>query len=196
MPDSPLTEHTLSSEPAFAGQLLSVRVDRVRLPDGAEATREIVEHAPAIAAVPLLPDGQVALVRQWRQPAREALLEIPAGVMHAGETPEDCARRELAEEIGYRPGRLEKLFSVFLAPGYSEEVLHIFLVEDLVPERRAADDDEFLEVVTMPLAEAVAACHDGRIVDAKSVAGLLGVAALLEGPAERGVSARLRAHAE
>ena len=179
--DSGLKEHTLSSASAFRGKLLSVRVDRVRLPDGSEATREIVEHAPAIAAVPLLPDGQVVLVRQWRQPAREVLLEIPAGVMHAGETPEDCARRELAEEIGYRPGRVVKLFSVFLAPGYSEEVIHLFLAADLVPERREADDDEFREVVTMPLAKAVAMCRSGEIRDAKSVAGLLGAEGMTAG---------------
>lgn len=174
MSDSRLQEHTVASERVFRGKLLSVRVDTVRLPDGAEATREIVEHAPAVAVVPLLPTGEVALVRQWRQPAGEVLLEIPAGVMHAGETPEECARRELAEEVGYRPGRLTPLFSVYLAPGYSEEMIHLFLAEELVPEQCEADDDEFLEVVTMSLAAAVAACRSGEIRDVKTVAGLLG----------------------
>jgi ADP-ribose pyrophosphatase len=171
-----MREETLSSERPFEGKLLTVRVDRVRLPDGREATREIVEHAPAIAAVPLLPDGRVILVRQWRQPARQVLLELPAGVMDPGETPEETVRRELAEEIGYSPGRVEKLFSVYLAPGYSEEILHIFLAEDLVPERLPADEDENLEPVVMPLAEAVELCRQGEILDAKSVAGLLGAA--------------------
>jgi len=169
-------EETLSSERPFQGKLLSVRVDRVRLDNGREATREIVEHAPAIAAVPLLPDGRVILVRQWRHPAQEVLLEIPAGVMDPGETPEQTVNRELAEEIGYRAGTVRKLFSVYLAPGYSEEIIHIFLAEDLTPERLPADEDEDLETVIVPLAEAVTMCREGQIQDAKSVAGLLGAA--------------------
>jgi ADP-ribose pyrophosphatase len=171
-----LREETLASERRFEGRLLSVRVDEVALPDGRRARREIVEHAPAIAAVPLMADGRVILVRQWRQPAREVLLEIPAGVMDPGETPEACAARELAEEIGYRPGKLERLFSLLLAPGYSEEIIHIFLAEDLVPAQAQADEDENLQTVTMPLAEAVARCRAGELRDAKTVAGLLAVA--------------------
>ena len=169
-------EETLSSERPFQGKLLSVRVDRVRLENGREATREIVEHAPAIAAVPLLPDGRVILVRQWRHPAQEVLLEIPAGVMDPGETPEQTVNWELAEEIGYRAGTVRKLFSVYLAPGYSEEIIHIFLAEDLTPEQLPADEDEDLETVIVPLAEAVTMCREGQIKDAKSVAGLLGAA--------------------
>ena len=169
-------EETLSSERLFEGKLLAVRVDRVRLPQGREATREIVEHAPAVAAVPLLPEGQVVLVRQWRHPAREVLLEIPAGMMHADETPEECVCRELAEEVGYRPQALHKLFSLYLAPGYSEEIIHIYLAEELLPESLEPDEDEDLETVIMPLGEAVSLCQEGKIQDAKSVAGLLATA--------------------
>jgi ADP-ribose pyrophosphatase len=171
-----LREETVSSERPFIGKLLAVRVDQVALPDGRPARREIVEHAPAIAAVPLLDDGRVVLVRQWRHPAREALLEIPAGVMNAGETPEECAGRELAEEIGYRPERLARLFSVYLAPGYSEELIHIFLAEGLVPAYAEADEDENLQLVVMPLAEAAARCRAGEFRDVKTVAGILAAA--------------------
>ena len=168
-----LREETLASERPFVGRLLTVRVDEVALPDGRRARREIVEHAPAIAAVPLLDDGRVALVRQWRQAVGQALLEIPAGVMNPGETPEECAGRELAEEIGYRPERLELLFSVYLAPGYSEELIHIFLATGLVPAHAEADEDENLQPVLMPLSEAVARCRAGEFRDAKTVAGIL-----------------------
>jgi ADP-ribose pyrophosphatase len=171
-------EETLSSERLFEGKLLAVRVDRVCRAQGREAIREIVEHAPAVAAVPLLPGGRVVLVRQWRQPVRGVLLEIPAGVMHPEETPEECVCRELAEEIGYRPQTLHKLFSLYLAPGYSEEIIHIYLAEEFVPESREADEDENLETVIMPLGEAVSMCQEGEIQDAKSVAGLLAAAQL------------------
>ncbi len=165
----------MTTERRFEGSLLSVRIDYVVLPDGRRAPREIVEHAPAIAAVPLLPGDQVILVRQWRQPARQVLLEIPAGVMRPNETPEDCVVRELAEEIGYHPGRLELLFSLFLAPGYCEEIIHIYLAEDLTPAHAPADEDENLQTVIMPLAEAAALCRAGELRDAKTVAGILAV---------------------
>lgn len=174
--DDHLREETLSSERHFEGQLLSVRVDRVRLANGRESRREIVEHAEAVAAVPLLPDGRVVLVRQWRHPARQVLLEIPAGVMEAGETPAATMNRELTEEIGYRAERLERLFSIYLAPGYSEELIHLFLAQELHPAKGKADEDENLQVVIMPLAEAVRLCQEGKLRDAKTVAGILAVA--------------------
>ena len=177
-PDA-LREETLSTTRHFAGRLVNVRVDRVRLPDGREATREIVEHGAAVAAVPLRDDGQVVMVRQWRQPAQRVLLEIPAGCVEPGETPEACVNRELAEEIGCTAGRLERLFSLYLAPGYSEEVIHLYLARDLKPASAAADEDEQLEVVSLPLAEAVRRCLAGELEDAKTVAGLLAVAARL-----------------
>lgn len=171
-----LREETVSSRRLFEGRLLAVRVDEVRLPGGRPARREVVEHAPAVAVVPLREDGQVLLVRQWRHPVGEALLEIPAGVMEPGETPEACAARELGEEIGYRPGRLDLLFSVYLAPGYSEEIIHIFLAQDLHPAEAQPDEDENLQLVTVSLPEAVALVQSGELRDAKSVAGLLAVA--------------------
>jgi len=174
---SEFAEQTLDSQRFFEGRILNLRVDTVRLPDGRKSTREIVEHRGAAAAVPLLPDDRVVLVRQWRQPAQRVLLEIPAGVVDEGETPEECMRRELAEEIGYQPSRLEKLFSMYPAPGYSEELIHIFLAADLRPVEADADYDENLQVVKLPFSEALDRCLRGEIQDAKTIAGLLAVAA-------------------
>lgn len=174
---SEFAEETIDSQRFFEGRILNLRVDTVRLPDGRQSTREIVEHRGAAAAVPLLPDGRVVLVRQWRQPAQRVLLEIPAGVVEEDESPEDCMRRELAEEIGYQPGRLQLLFAMYLAPGYSEELIHIFVADDLQPIVAEADYDENLQVVKLPFSEAVDRCRRGEIQDAKTIAGLLAVAA-------------------
>ena len=175
--DSELTEQTIESQRLFTGRILNLRVDTVRLSNGRESTREIVEHAGAAAAIPLLADDQVVLVRQWRQPVRQVLVEIPAGVVEKDESPEDCMCRELAEEIGYQPGRLQLLFTMYLAPGYSEELIHIFLADDLQPIQATADYDENLQVKILPFAEAVNKCLRGEIKDAKTIAGLLTVAA-------------------
>jgi ADP-ribose pyrophosphatase len=169
-------EELLSSTWAFEGKLLRLRVDRVRLPGGEEARREVVVHPGAVAMVPLVGE-EVILVRQWRQPLGRVTLEIPAGTLRSGENPEDCAVRELEEEIGYTPGRLTKLFALALAPGYSSEIIHLFLAEQLRPARAAQDADERVTAVRLPFRQAVEDCLRGRLVDAKTVAGLLAVAA-------------------
>ena len=172
-----LAEQMIESEHLYTGRIVNLRRDTVRLANGRQATREVVEHVDAAAAVPLLSDGRVVLVEQWRQAVGQALLEIPAGIVEPGEEPAATMERELMEEIGYRPGRLELLFSVYLAPGYSQELIHIFLAEELQPVHGQPDEDEILRVRTVPLAEAVAACLRGEIADGKTVAGLLAVAA-------------------
>ena len=172
-----LVETTLSSELLYQGKILNLRRDTVRLANGRQASREVVEHVDSVAAVPLLDDGQVVLVEQWRHPVEQALLEIPAGIIDPGEQPAEAMRRELTEETGYAAGRLELLFSVYLAPGYSQELIHIFLAQDLQPAEAAPDDDEIIRVKKVPFEGAVAACLRGEISDAKTVAGLLAVAA-------------------
>jgi len=173
MTDDHLREELLSTEPAFHGRLLRVRVDTVRLPDGHVATREIIVHPGAVAMVPLLDAEHVLLVRQWRAAAGRALLEIPAGTLGPGEDPTTCAARELMEEIGYRPQTLRPLTAIFLAPGYSSELLHLFLAEDLVPERLTHDEDERIEVEILTWTQIDAMIASGDIADAKSLAGLL-----------------------
>ncbi len=175
-----LAEETIESEHLYRGRIVNLRFDTVRLANGREATREVVEHVAAAAAVPLLPDGRVLLVEQWRHAVGHALLEIPAGLVEDGEQPAAAMHRELIEETGYAAGDLVLLFSLYLAPGYSQELIHIFLAENLEPGQAAPDEDEILRVRTVPLAEAVAACLHGEISDAKTVAGLLAVAALRE----------------
>lgn len=166
-------ENTLNTRIIYQGRLINLRVDTVALPHGGRSEREIVEHPGAVAAVALTAAGEVLLVRQWRQAVAEEILEIPAGTRQPGEGDEECMRRELAEEIGYRPQRLQSLGSIYASPGYSSESIHLFLATELVPATAGADADEFMQVVRVPLDEALAMCADGRIRDGASVAGLL-----------------------
>lgn len=168
-----LREKTIESEKIYQGRVVNLRVDTVELPDGRMSKREIVEHRGAVAIVPLLDASRVVMVRQYRQAAGEILTEIPAGTLDPGEDAEACARRELAEEIGYFPGKLTKMFSTYLAPGYSSEMLHTFLAEDLTSAQADHDEDEFLEVIEVELAAAAKMIRTGEIKDAKSVCGIL-----------------------
>jgi ADP-ribose pyrophosphatase len=162
----------LDSQTLFEGKLLRIRVDRLEHPGGHIQPLELVEHPGAIALVPIDADGAVWLVRQYRHPAREYLLEIPAGTLDPDEEPAACARRECQEEIGMAPGELVHLATGFMAPGYSTEQLHFFLARSLVPSALAPDEDEQLEIHTLPLAESWQAVADGRICDVKTIAGL------------------------
>lgn len=166
-------EELLRSEKVFDGRLIALRKDTVRLPNGRESTREVVVHPGAVAIVPMLDDRKVILVSQYRHAVGKTLMEIPAGTLHPDEKPEDCALRELREETGYIAGRLEKLLSLYLAPGYSTELIHLFLAEDLRPAKSETDEDEFIELVIVPLDEAVVKILKGEIQDAKTVAALL-----------------------
>jgi len=171
-----LEEKVLSSNYIHKGRVVNLRVDEVELADGRRSTREVVEHRGAVAIVPLLPDGRVLMVRQFRLPAGRELLEIPAGTLDPGEEPAACAARELREETGYAAARLTPLFCSFLAPGYSSELLHTYAAEDLYPDSANADDDEQLELVEVPLSKALKLISTGEVCDAKTICGLLMVA--------------------
>ncbi len=179
MSETDQTETVLSSRRLYEGKIVNLRVDTVRLPNGREGKREVVEHGEAVAMVPMRDENTVLLVRQFRLPAASALLEIPAGGMDAGENPETAACRELAEEIGQVPDRLLPLFSCYLAPGYSTEIIHGFLALDLKNAPEEADEDEFVQIVPMLLEDALAAIATGEIKDAKTIAGLTLAARLL-----------------
>jgi len=168
-----LREETIETKEVFTGRLVRLRVDTVRLPNGRQTTREVVVHRGAVAAVPLLDAGTVVMVRQFRQAAGETLLEIPAGTLDPGEDPMACVVRELEEEIGFRAGRVSEMFRSYLAPGYSSEMLHTFLAEDLVKVRAHTEEDEFIEVVEVPLDQAAAKILTGEIKDAKTICGIL-----------------------
>ncbi|HLZ72455.1 MAG TPA: NUDIX hydrolase [Dehalococcoidia bacterium] len=173
-----MAEQTLHSERIYDGKVVKLRVDRVRMDGGREVQREVVEHAGAVAIVPIDADGRVLLVRQYRTPAGRALLEAPAGGLDADEQPEAAAQRELQEETGYRAATIRRLAGFYTAPGYSTEFIHVYLAEGLSESKLAADDDEQIEVERHTLAEALAMIADGRICDAKSIIGLLAFARL------------------
>ncbi|MHB0913241.1 MAG: NUDIX domain-containing protein [Armatimonadota bacterium] len=181
MSDNKLIEKTLESRRIFEGKLINVRVDTVRLPDGGTSTREIVEHNGGVAIVPVLDHETVMMVRQFRQPTGQVLLEVPAGTLKPGEDPMECAQRELVEEIGYSAGKITPMFSSYLAPGYSSEKLHTFLAEELHQESQNTDSDEFIEVVSVRLDDAVEMIRTGEIADAKSICGILLASRLFKG---------------
>ena len=171
----PMPERTISSRRAFSGRLLALRVDEVELDSGRRARREVVEHPGAVAI--LAWDGErLAVVSQWRQAAAAELLEIPAGTCEPGEPPLATARRELAEECGLDAGRWEEGPSFYTAPGFSTELLTLFLATELRPVDSAAPDDEALERSWLSLPDALAAIDAGRIRDAKSLVGILWLA--------------------
>lgn len=168
----PEPERTIETRRIYDGKILSLRVDTVSLPGGGTSVREIVEHGNAVVLVPLDAEGRVLLVRQYRKPVEQALLELPAGNMEPGEDPEVAATRELREETGFLPGKLERLGGFYAAPGYCQEYLHLFLATDLRSDPLPADSDEDLELVATPWAEVPTLLKSGAICDSKSVAGL------------------------
>jgi ADP-ribose pyrophosphatase len=164
------------SERLYEGRVLNLRVDHVRLPDGTTIKREIVEHGGAVAMVPLDDEGYVHLVRQYRPAVDRHLLEIPAGGLKPGEEPAHCAERELQEEIGMFPGKIEPLGAFYPVPGYSSEVIHLFLAGDLRPSTLPGDDDEEIAVERVALSELLRQIDQGAIEDGKTIAGVLRVA--------------------
>ena len=164
----------LSTRRVHDGKILKLSVEEVRLPNARLVTLEIVHHPGAAAVVPIDDEGRVVLVRQYRHATHSWLLEVPAGKLdHAGESPEDCARREVEEETGYRAEHLESLGWIWVTPGYSDEKIWLYLARKLTPTERALQPDEVLTVETWPLGEAVRRAESGEIVDAKSVCALL-----------------------
>ncbi|QEI05732.1 NUDIX hydrolase [Pigmentiphaga aceris] len=166
-----LNEATLSSESVFKGRLLDVRRDKVRLPGGAEVTREYVVHPGAAMVVPLLADGQVLLERQYRYPLHRAFIEFPAGKIDPGESPRQTAERELLEETGYRAGKWTELTTIHNAIGYSDERIVLYLAEDLVVGDQELDEHEFVELFTVPLAQLMAWIASGDVTDVKTIIG-------------------------
>ena len=179
---SDLKESKLSSEAIFQGRLLDVRKDDVELPNGEISTREWINHPGAVCCVPILPDGKIALIRQYRYPVQEEMIELPAGKLDSGEEPETCAVRELEEEIGYYPGKLTFLTHIHPAIGFANEKMWLYLAEDLEKTDSKLDEDEFLELIPTYLSEAVQMVWDRKISDVKTIIGLLWVQRLLSGP--------------
>lgn len=165
----------MQSKRMYTGIIINVNVDTVTLPNGLTVNLEVVRHPGAAAVVPLKDDGTVFLIRQFRHAAGGFIYEIPAGKLNPGEDPAACAARELEEEIGYRAGKLELLSSIFTAPGFTDEVIHVYKATGLTTGRQQLDRDEVLDVIEMPLQEAMRMIETGAIRDAKSIVGLQSV---------------------
>jgi ADP-ribose pyrophosphatase len=159
----------------YKGRVVTLNLETVTLPNGATVELEVVRHPGAAAVVPMKADGTIILIKQYRLAAGGYIYEIPAGKLHPGEDPRDCATRELEEEIGYRATRLDKIGTFFTAPGFTDEIMHLFKATGLAPGTQNLGHDEVLEIVEMPLEKAVGLIEDGTIRDAKTIVGLQSV---------------------
>ena len=166
-------EPTIESSVAYRGRIVNVRVGTVRLSRGTVSTREIVEHSECVCVVPLDDDYNVVMVRQYRKPAEEVLLEVPAGGVERGEANRAAVLRELQEETGYTADNLQHLSSFWTTPGFCTELMHAYLATDLRPGHLSQDPDEDIEVVKVPLDKMRQMIRNGEIKDAKSIASLL-----------------------
>ena len=168
-----LTEHRVRGEEVFAGKLLRVQRDVVRLPDGSEGVREYIRHPGAVAIVALFDDGRVLLERQYRYPHGREFIELPAGKLEPGEPHAETARRELLEETGYVASDWKRIGLICPSIAYTDETIELYLARGLQKRAASLDAGEFLEVLTPGFEEAVSMVRDGRITDAKTIAGLL-----------------------
>jgi len=170
--DQHLREHRLDGEVLTEGGFLELRKDLVRLPDGSSATREYIQHVGAVAVIPLLDDGRIVLVRQFRYPVGRVLLELPAGKLDAGESVLSCGQRELLEETGYRAAEWAFAGAIHNAAAYSSESIHLWFARGLEAGEQRLDAGEFLEVVRHTEAELDAFAARGELPDVKTLIGL------------------------
>jgi ADP-ribose pyrophosphatase len=178
---SSLEEKKLSSKKIFQGKLINLFLDHVKLPNGETSTREWVDHPGAVCIIPILPSGEICLIRQYRYGPRQEFIEIPAGKIDKGEKPLDCARRELSEEIGYAAKKLTFLTKIYPAIGFSNEMMWMYLGENLNKTERNLDQDEFLELVPVTIQQAFDWVKSGRISDVKTIIGILWIHQLMNG---------------
>ena len=166
-------EKTVTTEEIFKGKIIRVRRDMVEMPDKSLAEREIVEHPGGVGVVALTEDNEIYLVNQYRKPFDMSMYEIPAGKLDKGEKPEVCGARELEEETGLKAKTFEYLGKIFPSPGFTDEITYICLAKDLYQGTVNLDEDEYLDVVKVPLKKALEMVENGEICDAKSVVGIL-----------------------
>ena len=166
-------ERLIGSEIVTRGKAFTFRVDEVELANGRRTKRYIVEHPGAVAIIPILPDGGIVLVRQYRHATGKMLLEIPAGTVEMGETSEECARRELIEETSYEAESMEELKRFYTAPGYSSEMIHVFIAKGLRSVRGEMEEDESIRTEIYKLDEVMKMIRDNIIEDGKTICGML-----------------------
>lgn len=168
-----LKESMITTEVVYKGDFLDVRRDEVLLPNGETGTREWINHPGAVVIIPILPNGEIALIKQFRYAARSEFLELPAGKLDEGEDPKACAFRELEEEIGYRAGKMQFIANIHPAIGFANEIMSIYLAEDLKKTNYNRDKDEFIELIPTNMEEALNLVWENKITDVKSIIGLL-----------------------
>ena len=170
----------LKSEVLMKGRAFAIRRDYLKTPDGRETKLDIIEHGGSVVVIPVDEHGNILLVRQYRHATGGDLLELPAGTLDEDEDSEVCAAREIREETGMAAGSLKKLGEFYLAPGYSDEFMIVYLATELSESPLDADDDEFLSLEAVPIAEAIRMAERGQIPDAKSLAALFLAKSALE----------------
>ncbi|WP_026906616.1 NUDIX hydrolase [Paucisalibacillus globulus] len=163
-------ERTIHTKPIYEGKVVRLQVDNVLLPNGQEAKREIIKHPGAVAIIPITKDKKIVFVEQYRKPLEKSIIEIPAGKLEPGEEPEKTALRELEEETGYTTKSLTKVTSFYTSPGFADELMHIYLTNELekLDMPPALDEDEFVEILELTLEEAKQYVKEQRIHDAKT----------------------------
>lgn len=157
------------SRKVYEGRIFDFVTENITLPNGSNADMAFIRHPGSTAVVPLLDENTVVMELQYRHPAGDYLLEIPAGTMEPGESPPDCARRELQEETGLKASELIHLGKIHIIPAYSDEEIHVYLARGLTPSEQNLDDDEIIEVVNYPIDEALQLIADGKITDALTI---------------------------
>lgn len=167
------TEKQISSKRIYKGRIVGLREDTVELPGGKVAKREIVEHPGAVAIVAIANENKIVLIRQYRRPAEDVLLEIPAGLVHKGETPLDAAKRELEEETGFHAKNIKKIFEGYASPGYSTEVIQYFLATNLEKRSQKTEEDELIEVRLYKISDCFKMIKEGKIRDNKTIIGIM-----------------------
>ena len=170
---SDLKENKISSTQIFSGKLIDLYLDNVRLPNGKQSTREWLDHPGAVCLVPILNNGDILLIRQFRYGPREEFIEIPAGKLDKNEEPLKCGLRELEEETGYKSNKLTFLTNIHPAIGFSNEKMWMYLAEELELSEKKLDDDEFLELLPTPLNVALEWVFSGKITDVKTIIGIM-----------------------
>ncbi|MEK5081546.1 ADP-ribose pyrophosphatase [Bacillus sp. FSL H8-0515] len=166
----PLEEKTIAKEQIFSGKVIDLFVEDVELPNGKTSKREIVKHHGAVAVLALTDEGKIIMVKQFRKPLERTIVEIPAGKLEKGEEPEYTALRELEEETGYTAKKLTKITAFYTSPGFADEIVHVFLAEELsvLEEKRELDEDEFVEVMEVTLEDALKLVESREVYDAKT----------------------------
>ena len=168
-----LKEKTIRTKIVYKGTFLTLNNDKVLLPNGNISTREWIKHPGAVCCIPILPDGKIGLIKQYRYAVKRQMIEIPAGKLDQNEIPERCALRELEEETGYKADKLTFLTNIHPAIGFTDEIMWLYLAENLVKTEQNLDSDEFLSLFPTELDKAVDMVWKGKITDMKTIIGIL-----------------------